>query len=349
MVRHQNHAAHCHQGHGRSFGVLIAGLLLAALALVPVAPAAAAEGRPFLAYLASWADRDTPDPAATLLARTPGYVTHIALGFVKPDLVYPGNLDLSGTGFAFPYPGPVLKAAVAELKRRQPAMKVLVAVGGWGYFGWHARDFAALARLVADLGADGVDLDYETSNGGCIRTPEGRIACAEDAQSIAVLKDLRAALPRPYVISLAGWNVGAYGEGRFERSEPRFGSYVGLMRAMLKSDAAANLDLVSVMAYDGGPTFQPEEAFRAYRSLWSGPLALGIPVMPSEFGDPRFTLERTARLLTGVLADPRAGAMLYAIGLVPPGPPGPDNPDYRSLALAICVTLELANCTAPVP
>ncbi|MEP9354260.1 glycoside hydrolase family 18 protein [Xanthobacter sp. KR7-65] len=312
-------------------------------------PAAADDGgRPFLAYLASWAEVQTDDPARTMLARLPGYITHVALGFVKPDLAYTGNLDLSGTGLAFPYPGSVLKGAVAELKRRQPRIKVLLAVGGWGYFGWNDRDFKALAQLVRDLGADGVDLDYETPDAGCVRNG-GRIACADDARSIAVLADLRAALPRPFVVSIAGWSVGAYGEGSFANAEPRYGPFVGMTRAMLRAPAAEGIDLVSIMSYDAGPAFKPEEAFRAYRSLWRGPLALGIAVMPSTAGDARYSVERTVKVLTPVLSDPKGGAMLYGIGLVPPGPTGPQNPDYRGLSLAICVTLGLAGCDASMP
>ncbi|MDI4666066.1 hypothetical protein K9U40_17315 [Xanthobacter autotrophicus] len=313
------------------------------------AGAAEGAGRPFLAYLASWTEVATGDPAKTLLARLPGTMSHVALGFVKPDLIYAGDLDLSRTGLAFPFSGTVLKGAIAALKANHPDTKVLLAVGGWGYFGWDARDFRALAHLVRDLGADGVDLDYETADSGCARTPDGRIACADDARAIAVLADLRVALPRPYVVSLAGWSVGAYGEGAFAASQPRYGPYVGMMRAVLKSEAAQGLDLVSVMSYDAGPNFQPLEAFRAYRSLWPGPLALGIQVMPPEAGGPRFTVERTVRLLQEVLSDPKAGAMLYGLGLVPPGPTGPDNPDYRSLARAICVSLDRAGCAAPVP
>lgn len=305
--------------------------------------------RPFLAYLASWSEVATDKPEDTLLARLPGYLSHVAIGFVKPDLAYAGDLDLSHTGLGLPYPGAVLKGAIARLKARHPHIKVLLAVGGWGYFGWDARNFAALARLVGDLGADGVDFDYETPDSGCARAPDGRVSCQDDARSIAVLQDLRAALPRPLVVTLAGWSVGAYGEGPFAASEPRFGPFVGMMRALLKAPAAQGLDLVSVMSYDAGPKYRPEEAFRAYRSLWGGPLALGIQVMPSDAGGPRFTLERTVRLLTQAMADPKAGAMLYGIGLVPPGPTGPDNPDYRALSLAICVTLGLPNCEETMP
>lgn len=323
--------------------------MLGVVASLGAARARADEGRPFLAYLTSWTEVATTDPAATRLARLPAYVTHVALGFAKPDLVYGGDLDLSRTGLLFPFSGQVLKEAISLLRRRHPAVRVLVSVGGWNHFAWDARDFSALARLVRDLGADGVDLDYETPDAGCIRTPAGRIACADDARAIAVLSDLRRALPRPLVVTVAGWSVGAYGEGAFATAEPRYGPYVGMMLGLLRSPEARGIDLVSIMAYDAGPAFRPEQAFRAYRQYWKGPLALGIQVLPSEAGGPRFTVERTAQLLGDLSGDPKAGAMLYAIGLEPPGPPGPDNPGYRSLALAICVSLGLADCSASMP
>ncbi|UDQ91861.1 hypothetical protein LJE71_07640 [Xanthobacter autotrophicus] len=304
---------------------------------------------PFLAYLTSWTEVATTVPAQTRLARLPGYITHVALGFAKPDLVYKGDLDLSGTGLLFPFSGAVLKQAIVLLRQRNPATKVLVSVGGWNHFGWDNRNMAALALLVKDIGADGVDLDYETPDAGCIHTPRGTIACADDARSIAVLRDLRSVLPRPYAVTVAGWSVGAYGDGPYFAAEPRNGPFVGMMLALLRSPEAAGIDLVSVMAYDAGPTFRPDQAFRAYRALWKGPLALGFQVLPPENGGPRTSLEGIARLLAGLGDDPKAGAMLYAIGLTPPGPPGPDNPGYASFALAICASLNLADCAAPMP
>lgn len=324
-------------------------LLASILALQSTAAAEERGGRPFLAYLTSWTETATDTAANTRLARLPAYITHVALGFAKPDLAYKGDLDLSGTGLLFPFSGAVAKEAISLLRKRNPSVKVLISVGGWNHFGWDGRDFDALARLVRDLGADGVDLDYETPDAGCIRTPEGRVACADDARSIAVLKDLRRALPRPLVVTVAGWSVGAYGEGAYAAAEPRNGPYVGMMLGLLRSPEAAGIDLLSVMAYDAGPAFRPDQAFRAYRAHWKGPLALGFQVLPPENGGSRTSIEGIVRLLSGVTADPQGGAMLYAIGLVPRGPPGPDNPGYASFALAICAALNLADCTAPMP
>lgn len=322
-------------------------LALLALVLCGFAPARAAE-RPFLAYHASWYEVRTEDPAATSLARLPAYITHVALAFAKPDLSYAGGLDLAGTGLQYPYPGPVLKEAIRLLKARVPQMKVLVAVGGWNYPRWDAFDAEALARLVRDLGADGVDVDYETHAPQCARGGDGRVSCPGDALSIRVVEAIRRALPRPFVISAAGWSVGAFGEGAFASALPR-GPYTGMNLALLRSPAARALDLVSIMSYDAGPSFRPDQAFRAYRAVWKGSLALGVQVMPGASGGPRFTLETTARMLAQVMGDPQAGAMLYALREEPPGPRGPDNPDYRDLSVAICVTLDLKDCAAPMP
>ncbi|MEP9349666.1 glycoside hydrolase family 18 protein [Xanthobacter sp. KR7-225] len=350
MVRHQDHDPDHHQGHVGLQRVLTASraFAVAALALLAGPGGAHAEGRPFLAYHASWYEVRTDDPAATTIARLPPYITHLALAFARPDLTYKGGLDLAGTGLQYPYSGAVLKAAIARLKARAPQIKVLVSVGGWNYPAWDGFDADALARLVKDLGADGVDIDFETHNPACARGRDGRVACPSDALTRKIVEDIRRALPRPFVVSAAGWSVGAYGEGAFATAAPQ-GPYAGVSLVLLRPPVSEALDLVSIMSYDAGPAFRPEQAFRAYRVHWKGPLALGIQVMPGTTGGPRFTLDFTARTLAGVMRDPRAGAMLYALLETPPGPTGPDNPDFRALAVAVCVTLELRDCAAPVP
>lgn len=303
--------------------------------------------RPFLAYHASWYEVAATRASQTTLARLPGYLTHVALSFVKPDLAYPGGLQLEGTGLQYPYGGAVLKEAIALLKQRQPEMRVLLSVGGATYHGWDRLDEAALARLVRDLGADGVDIDFEPTNPECTRV-SGRMRCADDALSIDIVRRLRAALPRPLVLSVAGWSVGAYGEGAFADAPPT-SPWRGSLLALLQSQAAEDLDLVSIMSYDAGPAFRPAQAFRAYRAVWKGPLALGVSVMPASNGGPRFTVDYTGAMLTEILRDRQGGAMLYALREVPPGPPGPDNPDYRTLSALICLVLEKAGCDAPMP
>lgn len=344
MVRHQDHAADHHAGPRRAVRLLTPLLAL----LAGLLPAQAEPGRPFLAYHTSWSETPATTPEETSIARLPGYYTHVALSFVKPDLVYPGALDLSATGLQYPYSGAVLKDAIGLLKARHPAMRVLLSVGGSTYLRWDALNVDALVRLVRDLGADGVDIDYETDQPGCAALPSGRIQCSSDALSVQVVEAIRAALPPPFVVAAAGWSVGAYGEGNFVSARPR-SPWTGSMLAMLRSPAGQSLDLVTIMSYDAGPSYRPDEALRAYRAYYKGPLALGIQVQPGTSGGPRFTLDYTVRMLRSVESDPQAGAMLYGLRLAPPGPPGPDNPDYRALSTATCVALRLADCFASVP
>ncbi|MBS9475707.1 hypothetical protein KIP89_01105 [Ancylobacter sp. VKM B-3255] len=310
------------------------------------APARTEPARPFLAYHASWYEPPASSGEATTLARLPGSITHVALAFVKPDLAYAGDLALEGTGLQYRFAGTVLKQAIAALKARHRQIRVLLAVGGASYGGWDRLDPAALARLVRDLGADGVDIDFEPAQPACL-TLAGRVRCASDADWISHVRRLREALPRPLVVSVAGWSVGAYGEGAFANAPP-VSPWRGSMLALLRAPEAAMIDLVSIMSYDAGPAYRPLEALRAYRQVWKGPLALGIAVLPPTDG-PRVTLAGTATLLTALKPDPLAGAMLYALNLTPPGPPGPDNPDARALASAICITLDLAGCGTPAP
>lgn len=310
-------------------------------------PASAEPARPFLAYHPSWYEPDASQAQETTLARLPGYLTHVALSFAKPDLTYAGGLDLAGTGLEYRPSGAVIKSAIALLKARNPGTRVLVAVGGSTYTGWDNLAPAAIGRLVRNLGADGVDIDFEPRAPAC--SPQaGTVKCATDALLVDVVRRLRAELPRPYVVSLAGWSVGAYGAGDFATAPPA-SPWRGSLLGVFASPVARELDLVSIMSYDAGPSYDPAQAFRAYRAVWKGPLALGVSVMPSGHGDPRFTVARTAQLLRTVTGDPLAGAMLYALLETPPGPPGPDNPDYRALAVAICVSLNLPACDAPIP
>src|SRR5690606_20879920 len=149
---------------------------------------------------------------------------------------------------------------------------------------------------VRDIGADGVDIDFEPSNPDCRRGGDERIACRSDARWQEYVSRLRAVLPRPFLLTVPGWSVGAYGEGRFADARPP-SPWTGSMLSLLRSDQAANLDLVSIMAYDAGPAFDPLEALAAYREHWKGPLALGVQVMPPIHGGPRMTADAARSLM----------------------------------------------------
>jgi chitinase len=323
----------------------------AACLAVILTPAAASNEpkRPFLAYQASWYEVPATSGDATTLARLPGFIDTVLLGFAKPDMAYKGDLDLSTTGLQYPFPGPVLKDAIGVLKTRHPGTRVLISVGGSGYNGgWGRLDESAIGRLVRDLGADGIDMDYEPPSPGCRRERE-QMVCASDRTWIDLVKRFRVVLPRPAVLTVPGWSVGAYGEGDFAQDLPH-SPFTGVMLALLRSPVAREIDAISIMGYEAGPSFDPVRAALAYRNYWPGALAVGVPVLADDTGGPRFTESYTRQILTQVLRQPDTGAMLYALRVTPPGALTTNNPDYRMLARTICAVLTKAEaCNEPVP
>lgn len=304
--------------------------------------------RPLMVYHDSWYERPATGAGATTLASLPSYMNIVALSFVRPDLVYPGQLDLTGTGLQYGFPGTVLRDAIALLKKRQPGTRVLLAVGGANYVNWRSLNLDALVRLVRDLGADGIDLDFEPEVPGCSVRASGRVSCLSDAAWQDLVGRFRQAFPRPLLLTVPGWSIGAYGEGAWRDAQPR-GRYTGAMLGLLRSPQAQSIDLVTIMAYEAGPSFDPWQAFQAYRQVWGGPLALGVQAPPSLSGGPTYTVPMAERLARQVAADPRGGMMLYPLLGTPPGAVGPDNPDGRSLAQALCSGLELGGCDRSVP
>ncbi|MCW0181204.1 MAG: glycoside hydrolase family 18 protein [Zavarzinia sp.] len=322
-----------------------AGLAAALFGLA--APARAGEARPFVVYHESWLERPATGGIATTLAFMPPYANIVVLSFARPDLVYPGALDIGGTGLEYQFSGTILREAIALLKRGNPGTRVLLGVGGDGYKeGWPAYDPVAAARLVADLGADGIDLDYEPPRPDCRPSAEaGRMVCASDASWRDLVRRTRAVLPRPLMLSIPVWSVGAYGEGEFAAARP-VSPYTGVMLDLLRSPEAASVDLLSIMSYEAGPQFDPAQAFRAYRQYWQGPLTIGINVVSSIPGDD-WSLPRIEAMLStlATVDDPGAGAMLYAaLQRTSDG-----SPDGRRKLQAICLGLGLGACGDVLP
>lgn len=321
---------------------------LVAILLAWAAPGAAAPPSPpprvIVAYHDSWAEPAATNPALTSISRLPAYVDILMLAFARPDLTYANDLDLAGTGLEYRMGGETLRAAIAALRQRNPGVKVLLSVGGATYRGWRRLNLDGIVALVRDLGLDGIDWDYEPNHPDCRTGADGHITCVTDRSWEALVSLGRTALPRPALITVSAWSVGAYGEGAFAQAQPR-SPYTGSMLWLRRSPLAREIDLVSINAYDAGPTFNPREAFEAYRAIWPGRLALGVEVRYTGGAGPFPTLTQAETLARAVARDPMGGMMLYAWLMKPPKDAG-YSPDGAGLAGALCRGMARTGCDA---
>jgi chitinase len=313
--------------------------------VLPFALICSAAERPnqvFVAYHDSWNERPASTAEQTSLAKLPHYIDLVLLAFAKPDGIYRGDLDASGIGLQYQMSGHVLRDAISLLKQRHPATRVLLSVGGAAYKGWNHLALPAIMAFVHDFQLDGIDIDFEPSDPQCSAGADGRISCATDQTWDSIVARLRSTLPRPLLLTASVWSVGAYGEGAYRASRPH-SDYTGFMLRLLRSPRAADLDVLSINAYDAGSEFDPLEAFRAYREVWPGLLALGVEVRWAAGTGPFQSVAGAQALAREVVKDPRGGMMLYPLLAEPErGPPG--SPNGTALASALCRGMGLANC-----
>jgi chitinase len=295
----------------------------------------------FVAYYQSWSDSYAASGADTVLAKLPSYVNVVNLAFMQPDTTYvAGSLNIYGTTFLdVPYDGPTLKAAIAALHAAHPATKILVSVGGATLYNWAGFAPAKVAALVNDFGLDGVDLDYEPGTPNCMASG-GKVTCPSDAEYISVVKAMRAAMPRPKLLSIAGWSVGAYGEDDWATAPPLGSASTGLSLALLHdADASAALDWINVMSYDASDAYSPEQALAAYQHYFKGPITMGIEVPPEAWGGHVETTADIDTLGQAVQAANGAGLMLWSIQKAGPA---------QDFATEMCKALGLADCSSPM-
>ncbi|MFO6422597.1 glycoside hydrolase family 18 protein [Motilimonas sp. KMU-193] len=110
-------------------------------------------------------------PAHSKLANVPNYITHIILSFVSPQLSYDGDLTAKISDVFFEGEDQALDqlshASSPTLKQLKSCLAlthgqtVMISVGGEIGGEFEGTQFDNIARLVADLDLDGVDIDYE--------------------------------------------------------------------------------------------------------------------------------------------------------------------------------------------
>ena len=120
------------------------------------------------------------------------------------------------------------------------------------------------------------------------------------------------------------------------------------MMSFLRSPTASDLDLLSIDAYDAGPKFDPLEAFRAYRTVWPGALALGLAVRRRGGSGPFYSSAEAEELARQVAKDSNGSMMLYPLLAMPEGAGRAGSPTGRELAAALCRGMGRDGCDMPV-
>jgi len=260
---------------------------------------------------------------------------------MRPDSNYTGGVTFSGTGLSFNNDPSVINSAIALLKERNPQTKVLIAVGGATYTAFDNLNTSAVAEFVKAFDLDGVDLDYEPRNPKCSNFGPN-ITCTTDAEYIDSVKSLRAALPRPLLLTNAAWSTGAYGQGDWIGAQPA-GQYSGVAVNMLKS-VGNLLDVVNIMSYDAGNTYDPKQAFFAYASLYNRKkLTLGVQVAPEAWGGHVISLPEVTDLSTFVKEQNGKGMMMWSLQKKTG-----EGPTGQEIASTACLDLGLNQCRCPL-
>ena len=286
------------------------------LAVLATALPASGAGRMFVGYYPSWMDAANPAACASesKLACVPTVYSDIVVAFAEPDFAWDGA-SWSGTGLQFAVPPEAIKQAVETLHGR--GMHVLLAVGGQKYVNWaplageaHAGGpvTAALARLVADIGFDGLDVDYEAPNGAPV---------SEYADAIAALR--HAAGPGK-ILSLAAWSTGAdctaaTGLEACGGKASLWPAPAGRERLLLRDrDVVRRINVINVMSYDGGTeSYDPVTAYRLYRDLVPSRIVvnIGLETAPQGWGNATLVMKNDDAVCPGatITADQFGGTV----------------------------------------
>ena len=215
-------------------------------------------GRVIVAYVTSWTD-EIPDPSV---------MTHINYAFAHVNDTFDGvRVD-----------NPERLKDIVALKAKNPALNVMVSVGGWGSgrFSEMASDdgrrmsFAEdCLRLVEEFGLDGIDIDWEYPTSDAA----GISASPEDRENFNLLmRDLRSVLGPDRLLTLAS---SAYAE------------YIDFRSCM------CYLDFVNVMTYDmadapkhHSPLYASENTKGSCEGAAKAHVEAGVPVYRLVLGVP---------------------------------------------------------------
>ncbi|MCZ8521201.1 MULTISPECIES: fibronectin type III domain-containing protein [Paenibacillus] len=272
-----------------------------------------AGGRKYVAYASTW-NTSIYDLKPENI---PNYITNVNLSFARPDTAYVKGsyqFDQAVAGFEF-FEGAAtnagqkkftaqqsqdLRSAIAALKAR--GTEVWVSVGGWSYSQgdqWSRFSAPHVVDLALDLGASGVDIDWESSSSVCNKGTEATFSCTKDAEISGIISTLHSEIASRQAglkISIAGWSTGAYYvKGTpFEEGKVQWGSpFGGTMYTVVKNQGS-KIDMINLMSYDAGDYFDARESYEAYRAIYGGILNMGMQVAPEGAGGAVLEVEAPA-------------------------------------------------------
>lgn len=224
-------------------------------------------------YFESWACPWTSKAEDSALAKIDTPVQVVYLSFARPDATYRlGQLSFANTGLDFSLDFLVVKKAIQLLQAKN--IKVMLAVGGASYT-WDQYRPQAISDLVADLGCDGIDIDWEPAKG------------IQSAAQLPVLIQQTRGYNPSKKISLAGFSTGCF--------EPNGDTFRGMNIAGLTQQGTL-LDWVNIMAYDAGQGFDVIACYESYRKYFKKELCVGFEVGPQGWGDALLSLEDVTKV-----------------------------------------------------
>ncbi|KAK3604959.1 hypothetical protein CHS0354_000623 [Potamilus streckersoni] len=231
---------------------------------LPYKPHTTLPEKVILGYFRSWGSNYFAKPGESRLARLSSNVNVVMLSFVKANPGYEkGNLDMDirgdNLGLEFGFKVRDLKSEIALIRKYKPDVRILLSVGGakpdynnWvGFLNGGAKK---IKYFVDDIGADGINLDYENlatenptrdANGGDV------ISAQRDNEIIACIDTARKYFPKgEYLLGYSVLHVTLYGRGKYRNSLP-ISKNTGLNLKALR-EKGSQLDFIDMQAYDAG-------------------------------------------------------------------------------------------------
>ena len=207
------------------------------LSLTVSAKKQAADDMVIVAYVTSWTN-EVPDPTM---------MTHINYAF--------GHVNETFDGVKIDNPDRLLM--IVGLKSKNPALKVMLSIGGWGSGRFSEMAASAknreafvkdCARVVKDFGLDGIDIDWEYPTSSA----SGISSSPDDTKNFTLLMhDLRQAIGTDHLLTFADYADTTYVD---YRSVLPFIDFINLMTydiadppyhhsALFRSDIAGSLSV----------------------------------------------------------------------------------------------------------